>query len=154
MFCRRNKKERDSGATLLFLMKVAIRCNGQLIRWATYLQQKTMQCSLKKLRVLAALFCFTSICFSTYLIISSLRETSPLLPVAPIQVLPLAKESLPPPVITDKDYFRFHRLRLSLDSLAKTPSGRLCLDSILQKHPNLLDTLSLLENIYYEQHKN
>jgi hypothetical protein len=154
MFWKRKKNERRSEATPMLLTKMDIWFNRRLIKWAAYLQQKTMQCSLKKLMVLAALFCLISISFSTYIIISSLRETSPLFRVTPIQVVPLVKESLPSPVVTDKDYFRFHRLRLSLDSLASTPLGKRRLDSILAKHPKLLDTLSLLESIYFHQHKN
>jgi hypothetical protein len=154
MFWRRKKRERGAQGAPVLLTRVAIWINGQLIKCAAYLQRKTMQCSLKKLMVLAGVLCFTSGFFSIYIIISSLKEMSPAFRVTPIQVMPLARDSLPAPVITEKEYHRFRRLRLSLDSLAETPSGKRRLDSILNKHPKLLDTLSLLESIYYNQHKN
>lgn len=153
MLWKRKKGERRSEAKPMLVTRMAIWLNNQLIKWAAYLQQKTMQCSLKKLTVLAIVFCFASISFSTYIIISSLGETSPLFRVTPIQAMPLANKSLPPQVITEEEYLRFRRLKLSLDSLAKSSSGKVLYDSLLKERPHLLDTLKFLENIYFEQHK-
>jgi hypothetical protein len=154
MFWKRKKKEGVREVTPLFLTKAAIRLNKQLLMWAEYLQQRTIKCSPKRLKLLLGIFCHTYLACSVSIIITSLGEKSLPFRITPIQAVPLVKRTIQGPVITEKEYLRFHRLRHSLDSLAATPSGKLRLDSILQKHPRLLDTLSLLESIYYNQHKN
>jgi hypothetical protein len=137
----------------MLLTRVAIWFNGQLIRWAAYLQKKTMRYTPKKLKLFLVLFCLTFIVSSVHLIITSFGEKPQPFRIAPIQTMPLAERIVQQPAITEREFLRFRRLRLSLDSLAKTPSGKRRLDSILDKHPKLLDTLSLLENIYFNQHK-
>jgi hypothetical protein len=137
----------------MLITRVAIWFNGQLIRWAAYLQKKTMRYTPKKLKRFLVLFCLTFIASSVHLIITSLGEKPQPFRIAPIQTMPLAERIVQQPAITEREFLRFRRLRLSLDSLAKTPSGKRRLDSILDKHPKLLDTLSLLENIYFNQHK-
>jgi hypothetical protein len=67
--------------------------------------------------------------------------------------MPAAKSKVEQPFITEKEFIQFQRLRIALDSLAETPSGKRRLDSILKKHPKLLDTLYLSESIYHKQSK-
>ena len=153
MFRKRKDENRSVETKPTLFTKQAIWFNNQLLNGASYLQQKTMQCSPKKLRVLAIVFSLASVSFSTYLIISSLKEPSSLFRVTPIQAMPLAKEFLPTPVITEDEYLRFRRLKLSLDSLAKSATGKAQFDSLLKEHPHLLDTLQFLENSYLEQTK-
>lgn len=153
MLWKRKKKEWSGGEAPLFLKKIAIRLNGGLIQWAAHLQQKAKACSQGKLKLLLGLFCLLFTLCSAAVIIASLREKPLPFRITPIRAMPLAERSVQQPVIAEKEYYRFRRLRLYLDSLATTPSGKLRLDSILQKHPNILDTLTLLESIYQKQQK-
>ena len=154
MFWKRKAKEHVSPEAPALLAKVAIRFNGQLIKWSAYLQQKSMQLSPKKLKMMWGLFFLILTACSAYVIIYSLREKPQPFRITAIRAMPPAKSKVEQPFITEKEFIRFQRLRLSLDSLAETPSGKRRLDSILEKHPKLLDTLYLLESIYHNQSKN
>jgi len=91
---------------------------------------------------------------SAAVIISSIVHKKLLFAVTPIQVMPLVNQPAVKSGITGVEYHRFHRLRMHLDSLAKSKEGRLRLDSLLTLYPNLPETLLRLEAIYQQQPKN
>ncbi|WP_121356772.1 conjugative transposon protein TraM [Flavisolibacter nicotianae] len=153
MLWKPKKKEAVDRKVPSFFLKALIQLNDKLIWSAAYLQGKSSCLPPRRLKLLLGLFCLLFLSSSAYLIISALKEKALPFRITSIQAIPLAPQPLQQPTITDKDFLRLRRLRLSLDSLAKTPSGKVRLDSLLQRHPKLLDTLALLENIYYEQHK-
>lgn len=137
----------------LFLVGVLIRCNNQLVRWAAYLQRKSTGVSSRKLRVLLGVFCLVFVSSSGYVVVSSLGGKNEPFRVTAIRVMPLQSKEKHPQEITNDAFVRIYRLRLALDSLAKSPTGKARLDSLLVKYPKLLDTLTLLESIYSHQHK-
>lgn len=51
------------------------------------------------------------------------------------------------------EYERVKQFRLYMDSLARSPSGRIIYDSIIQSRPGLMDSVRFIE-IYYKQSKN
>lgn len=138
----------------LFFESVLTRFNSKLVHWAICLQRKTNSLHPRKLKLLLGVFCLLFVSSSVYVIVASLKEKRLPFHISPIQVMPLEKKPNMPSAITSSEFIRIHKLRLALDTLAKTRTGKMQLDSLLQKHPKLLDTLSLLESIYLEQYKN
>ena len=53
--------------------------------------------------------------------------------------------------ISGSEYNRIHSFRLYMDSLAKDESGKKIYDSILSQHPGLMDSITLLEELYQFQ---
>lgn len=153
MLSKRKKRERLN-QPLSSLVTRALTCvNGRLIRCAEALQRETSRLSPQRLKGLLCLFCFIFLSASAYVVINSLHGKELSFRIQPIQAMPLAKRPLQQSTISESEFIRLHRLRLSLDSLAKSPSGKILFDSLIKKHPNLLDTLKILENIYLEKHK-
>jgi len=54
---------------------------------------------------------------------------------------------------TAMEYVRVKQFRLYMDSLARSPSGRIIYDSIIRSRPGLMDSVRFIE-IYYKQSKN
>lgn len=53
--------------------------------------------------------------------------------------------------LTYKDYQHMQHYMAYLDSLKKTETGRIVYDSIVRTHPGLLDSISILKKIYFDQ---
>lgn len=153
MLWKRKKKVGEAKEVPLFLASLLIRFNNQLVHWAMYLQRRSNTIPPRKLKLLLALFCLLFLASSSYVIIRSAKEKGMPFRITPIQAMPLEGKRKGQEAITRSEFDRIHKLRLALDSLGKTKTGKVQLDSLLQKHPKLLDTLSLLESIYYNQHK-
>ena len=153
MFGRKKRKE-NIGASSSFVLRLLVGVNQLLIRSAAWLGKRAGVFTQNQLKLLLALFCIVLTGLSTYVIISSLGEKRFAFAVTPIRPIPLVEKHALRPVITEEEYRRFHQLRLYLDSLAQTREGKHRFDSILQHHPHLLDTLSFLERLYYQQQKN
>ncbi|NTS41934.1 hypothetical protein HRG84_13540 [Flavisolibacter sp. BT320] len=153
MLWKRKNKVVEAKTTPLFLASVLTRFNNQLVHWAMYLQRRSNSLPPRKLKLLFALFCLLLVSSSAYVIITSLKEKTLPFRITPIQVMPLEGHPSRQKTITSSEFARIQRLRLALDSLAKTKSGKMRLDSLLQKHPKLLDTIIMIESIYHNQNK-
>jgi hypothetical protein len=153
MLWKRKKKVGEMKTVPIFFESVLTRFHDKLVHWAICLQRKSNRLHPRKLKLLLAAFCLLFVSSSGYVIVTSLKKKTLPFHITPIQVMPLEKKPNMPPAITSSEFKRIHKLRLALDSLAKTKTGKVRLDSLLQKHPKLLDILSLLESIYYEQSK-
>ena len=154
MLWKRKKEEALGQAAPSLFTTLLVRCNQNLLRWAMYLQRLSISLPPRKLKWLLAVFCLFFVSSSSYVILTSLKEKRPLFRITPIQAVPLEEKASRQSIVTSPELLRIHQLRLSLDSLAQTKTGKVQLDSLLRKHPKLLDTLVLLESIYSEQHKN
>ena len=149
---RRNKRE--SKELHPVIIRLLANANSRLLKWADYLQHKTLGYSIGKMKFYLFLLCATFISASTIIIVRSLQDKHQVLsPVTPIKTVTLLKEEQIQSTINRNELSRIHRFKLYLDSLAKTASGKLIRDSLLSKRPYLLDTLNFLENIYKEQAK-
>ncbi|MBB1287042.1 hypothetical protein HRH25_21850 [Flavisolibacter sp. BT320] len=153
MLWKRKRKMGETKSAPLFLARLLIRFNNKLVHWAMYLQRRSNSLPPRKLKLLLALFCLLFVSSGTYIIITSVKERTPPFRITPIQAMPLEGKRNGQGAITRSEFDRIHKLRFTLDSLGKTKTGKVQLDSLLQKHPKLLDTLSLLEIIYFNQHK-
>lgn len=153
MLWKRKKKETMRQVASSFFTDVLVQLHNKLLYCAAYLQNKSNSLPPQKQKLLLGVFCLLFISSSAFVIISNLKEKRQAFHITPIQVMPLEKRPVQKPMITTDEFLRIHRLRLVLDSMAGTSSGKIRLDSLLLEHPKLLDTLMLLESIYYQQHK-
>lgn len=151
---KRKKKEGVGPAATSLLTTLLVRFNGKLVRLAGHLQHKSSGLPKRTLKLLLGVFCLLFLSSSAYVLTSSIKGKVLPFRITPITPMPLTKKPVQGAMIPEGEFLRIHRLRLSLDSLSKSPGGKAHLDKLLKLHPGLLDTLSWLESIYYEQHKN
>ena len=152
LFQNKYKKPREIHP---IIVRALTRCKAGLQRLAAWLQQKTIYYSPRKLKLLLLLFCFAFLSESLLLIYYGVNSNqSKYYFVTPIHIVPLLKEKVYQPTISRKEYNRFHAFKKYVDSLQGTSAGKLKSDSLLFNRPYLMDTINLLENIYYEQQAN
>jgi hypothetical protein len=60
---------------------------------------------------------------------------------------------LPSVIITDNEISQVHAFKHSLDSLSATAEGKLKVNKLLNQRPGLLDSLEMVEQLYYLQKK-
>ena len=137
------------------IFRALTRCKAGMQRLAEWLQRKTIHYSSRKLKLLLLLFCFAFFGESLLLIYYGVNSNqSKYYFVTPIHIVPLLKEKVYQPTISRKEYDRIHAFKKYVDSLQGTSAGKLKSDSLLFNRPYLMDTINLLENIYYEQQAN
>jgi len=138
-----------------FLERMLLRCKYKLQKFASWLQQKTIQYSPKKLTILLAVFCFVFLTESLLVIYHSVgQKNSNSYFITPIRPMILLREKKYQPLISEKEYNTIHSFKIHLDSLKNTASGKSVLDSLFTSSPHLIDSINLLENLYYEQQSN
>jgi hypothetical protein len=57
------------------------------------------------------------------------------------------------PVVSEREINRINRFKKYMDSLSYSPTGRAKYDSILKTRPGLMDSIKIIEAIYYSQSK-
>ena len=74
----------------------------------------------------------------------------------PIKKLKHATETGEPPIeaaeVSEAEYSRIKKFRMYMDSLARSPSGKILYKSITRHRPGLMDSVRFIEN-YYQQLK-
>ncbi|WP_121354106.1 hypothetical protein [Flavisolibacter nicotianae] len=154
MFWKRKKKEGEGQAASSLFTSLLVRFNRKLVWLADHLQHRSNGLPKRTLKLLLGVFCLLFVSASAYVLTSSVKEKGLPFHITPIKAMPLAVKPVQVPLKTEGEFRRIHRLRLSLDSLSRLPGEKVHLDSLLKRYPGILDTLSLLERLYYEQHKN
>ncbi len=128
-------------------------------RWASFMQQQTERLSGNGKLVMLVLFCLFTGSLSIYLCASNLiGKPSAAIPLTPIKTsLSQGKsgdENTKSSVsITRHEYLRIKRFRDYMDSLARSPSGKLVYQDIIAHRPGLMDSVALVEKIYLSQSK-
>lgn len=127
--------------------------NGKLIDIANSLQQKTNGYSVRKKKVLLALFVvvFATGCF--VVTIQSINMGNKTISVSRIKTLPIQNEENYTPIIIKSEFLRIQRFKNYADSLNTTRAGRKIRDSLLRNRPHLMDSVNFLINLYLEQQK-
>ena len=123
------------------LERILAGMNQKLLQCASYLQQRSNQCSKRKLLVLLFLLCFVLITESTIVIIQSLeKKDTTFITVAPVRFIPLPGNKNTRTVFSRNVYERIQRFKNYLDS------NQVFRDSLLALRPHLMDTLAYLLN--------
>jgi hypothetical protein len=152
IFLKKNKEHKELHP---FMVKALLCINKGLKLWAGWLQQKTNQYSIKKIKILLLLFCAIFLSESIWVLYQGFqKEKAGFIIISPIHRVPLLKEQTILPVLNEEEFKRIHSFKIYLDSLQNTAKGKLKFDSFLSNCPNIQDTINYLENIYYEQQTN
>jgi len=152
IFQRKNKNVKELHP---FIITILMRIKNMLKLCADWLQRKTNTFSTGKQKIILILFCALFISESLFVIHQSFKKgNKDFYFVTPIRTIPLLKQEVFQPVISEKELSRMYGFKIYLDSLKSTLNGKIKLDSFLSVHPHLLDTINYLENIYYEQQTN
>jgi len=126
---------------------------------AQWLEQKTAHLSAKSWIVI--LFCFVvfTVGGNIYLIVDGLNENSNKIERSIISrpTNTVAFDTKSTTLITSlskTQIERMARFQMYMDSLGRSPTGKLVQDSILRSRPGLLDSLVIVEKYYRSQFKN
>lgn len=133
----------------LFVQKILADLNQKIISLSDFLQQKTDIYSVGKKKFFLILFCFIVACDCSILILCSLQNKDHFYyTVSPIKVLPLLKQRITYPMLSDKELKQIQSFKFYLDTL--TIKNR---DSLFRVRPHLSDSLEVVEAIYRKQLK-
>ena len=155
---KRNKKDKVSPVQ----DKVAKGIAGFLLsiqaRFASFMNTLTNQLSARAKRFWLAIFCLVFGGFSIYAFIGAFRsDEHPSRSVKPAQLsVPKyydQKEINNDPVVTESDMMRIGSFKKYMDSLQRSVKGKVIHDSILKARPGLMDSIQLIEQLYYSQSK-
>ena len=152
LFKRYRNNERNLPA---FLVRMLSAINNQLLVFSRWLQFKTQRYSSLKLKII---FLFFTLAFAVASILviyeSAIKHTSTYFFIAPIQAVPLLKEKAFKPVITKEEMNKIRGYKTYLDSVRNSVKTKGDTAAFSPSDGHLLDTIKLLEQLYYEQQTN
>lgn len=123
--------------------------------WANWMNDQTKSFTRQRWMVLLFLFIISISTISIYIMIDSFqeRETN-LIVITPIRkpnhILETGEANIGTKSLAGEDYNHVKEIRNCIDSLIKSPSEKIVLDSIMIYHPALKDRLRFMEN-YFQQ---
>lgn len=124
--------------------------------WANWMTKFTEKFSHRTWIVLLILFVLSASAYSVYLAMSAFTKASNSFTVTPIKKPKHATKTGEVPIeaaeVSETEYNRIKKLRVYMDSLARSPSGKAVYDSIISHRPGLMDSVRFIEN-YYKQLK-
>lgn len=125
--------------------------------WATWMMRRTENFSRRTWVVALILFVLSGSTYSTYLAVSAFTgKKANAITITPIKKLKHATETgethIEAAELSEAEYTRIKRFRVYMDSLARSPSGKILYDSIISQRPGLMDSVRFIEN-YYQQLK-
>lgn len=136
------------------------RCIGIQNNASSFLQAKSEKLSLASKRLIVIVFCLISFSSCVYLVIKSFFGNHPAnLSIEAIRVPKQLTHNenrriIPSKGVSKDEIEKIKKFRDYFDSLAKNNSGRRIYDSILKHRPGLIDSLSIIENLYKSQSSN
>lgn len=155
---RKKKKTIETNAVQdRIVQSIVAKCLQLQQRWADDMQRRSERLSTGGKRIAFTLFCLAAGSLSIYLIAASLAGSSPAaFSVSGIKTprhIRVGEPARPAVIITKQEYERIAGYHRYIDSLARSPTGKSIYDSLLSRHPGLLDSLHFIENIYLSQPK-
>jgi hypothetical protein len=151
----KQKQDKQNAAQGKIAYSIVSKCIRLQSRLADYMQRKSDRLSgrVKKYGLIS--FCLVAGGGSLYSIVESFRTAGNYaFSVAPIKVLEHATKTgeankQPLIIITEDAFEKVQRFRYYMDSLSRSSSGKRIRDSILAARPGLLDSVQIIELIYY-----
>ena len=140
------------------LKAIVARCIFLQQQWAAFMQHHSQRLSRKWQSIILSLFCLWAGGCSLFLIAKSLTGNHTFsFRITQIKNSLLEKgrneKVSNDEMITKEQLEKIEHFRRYIDSLARSPSGKILYNSILSSHPGILDSLALFENIYQLQIK-
>lgn len=156
IFAAREKRKADSSRNALSrLLRTC--CNRVHVSWANWMTQRTKNFSFRSWIVMLILFVITTGGYCIYLAVGafinpksdSVKIGRIRRPQNAVEAGDINRASIE---ISAEEYYRIRRFRLYMDSLARSPSGKLEYDNITSRRPGLMDSIRFIEH-YYQQSK-
>lgn len=128
-------------------------------KWAIWLNGKAEKLSKNTKLYSLIIFCFLFGGFSIYIIVSAIGNNAEKLTIEKMSfpAYAIAEDSTTSvkqlPILSEKEHQNIERFKRYMDSLQKTPVGRLKYDSIIKTRPGLMDSIAFIEQLYNEQLK-
>ncbi len=121
--------------------------------WAKWMMKRTEKFSRRTWIVLLILFVLSASTYSVYLAVSAITGKGGIsIAVTPIKKPRYTTETgetgKEAAEVSEVEYRRIKRFRVYMDSLARSPSGKILYDSISSHRPGLMDSLQLIEQLY------
>lgn len=125
--------------------------------WANWMMKRTEKFSKRTWIVLLILFVLSFGSYSTYVGVSAFtNKRSKSITITPIKkpehVTETGDANIETAEVSEAEYSRIKKFRMYMDSMARSPSGRILYDSITSHRPGLMDSVRFIEN-YYQQLK-
>lgn len=126
-------------------------------RWANWMKRRTKDFSHRTWVVLLILFMLSTSTYSVYWAVNAIitggRNVISITPIRePEHVTETGEAHIEAAEISEAAHIRIKKFRLYMDSLARSPSGKIRYDSITGRRPGLMDSVRFLEN-YFQQLK-
>ena len=126
---------------------------------AKWLENRTAHLSAKSWIVILLCFVVFTVGGNVYLIVDGLNGNSKKIERSlisrPINEIAFdSKNTILNTSLSKTQIERMARFQMYMDSLGRSPTGKLIQDSILRSRPGLLDSLVIVENYYHSQFKN
>lgn len=137
---------------------IVVKCIFWQQRWSAFMQHHSQRLSSKWKVIILTLFCLCAGGSSLFLIAKSLTGNHTLsFGITQIKNSLFQKSGdgkvRIDEMITKEKYDKIQRFRKYMDSLARSPSGKILYNNILITHPGLIDSMLLFENIFQLQNK-
>jgi hypothetical protein len=144
-------KKKNKGEVELprFLQQVLGDLNQKMLTLSNFLQKKTNIYPVRKKKLFLIFFCFIVGCECSILIFCSVRNNQDFYyTVSPIKVLPLLKNRVTYPKLSDKELKQIQDFRFYMDTLSVKNR-----DSLFGIRPHLSDSVNIVDVIYEKQLK-
>ena len=127
-------------------------------RFSRFMNERTKKLNLRTQKLFLVLFCLIFGGFSLYAFVDVFRNsemsTGSLKPdqVSMPKYYPEQSQSKHP-FVSEMDMIRISRFKLYMDNLSNSIKGKHVYDSILQVRPGLMDSIQVIEELYYSPSK-
>jgi hypothetical protein len=123
------------------------------VSWANWMMKRTENFSKCTWLMLLALFVLSVSVYNIYLVVSSINaKGSASFSITPIKkpkhLTETGEINKTNVEIHESEYNRIKNFRTYMDSLARSPSGKILYDSITMHRPGLMDSVRFIENYY------
>lgn len=163
MLLSRNKQNAKGPKKSSFQDKMAKGIAGFLLsiqnRFAGFMDGSINKLTDRSKQVWLVVFCLAFGGFSIYSFVGAFRESGNsgkrIKPdqVAVPKYYDRTNSNIEEPSVSERDMIRINRFKKYMDSLKKSVNGRQAYDSILKTRPGLMDSIQVIEQIYYSQSK-
>lgn len=126
-------------------------------RWANWMIRRTKNFSHRTWVTLLILFVLSMSTYSIYVVANAItRRSRNAISITSIKKPDHVTETGEAPIegaeISESEHNRIKKFRLYMDSLVRSPSGKIRYDSITSQRPGLMDSVRFMEN-YFQQLK-
>ena len=127
--------------------------------FASLMSERVKNLSSHSKQICLAVFCLMFGGLSIYVFVGAFQDsknsgkTIKLDQVAVPKYYDQIDSEIAKPSVVEGDVIRINRFKKYMDSLRHSVKGRLVYDSILKARPGLMDSITVIEEIYYSQSK-